>query len=101
MINVKFKSKFEAKDLIRSVDRMLDQVKNKTYNTARSETPVRSGYAKSQWRKKDTSDGFSVSNAVDYIQFLDKGSSRQAPRGITKPTVRKITGFIRTRRLKR
>ncbi len=80
---------------------MLDQVKNKTYNTARSETPVRSGYAKSQWRKKDTSDGFSVSNSVDYIQYLDKGSSRQAPRGITKPTVRKITGFIRTRRLKR
>ena len=101
MINVKFKSKFDAKDLIRSVDRMLDQVKNKTYNTARSETPVRSGYAKSQWRKKDTSDGFSVSNSVDYIQYLDKGSSRQAPRGITKPTVRKITGFIRTRRLKR
>ena len=71
MINVKFKSKFDAKDLIRSVDRMLDQVKNKTYNTARSETPVRSGYAKSQWRKRDTIDGFRVSNAVDYIQFLD------------------------------
>ena len=86
---------------MRSVDRMLDEVKKKTFNTAREQTPVRTGYAKSQWVQKDTRQGFKVSNSVDYIQHLDKGTSRQAPRGITKPTVRKITGFVKNRRLKR
>jgi len=42
-----------------------------------------------------------VKNDTDYIQFLDKGHSRQAPQGITKPTVRKMTGYIKSRRLKR
>jgi len=101
VISVSFKSKFNARDLVKQVDKILDQAKNKTFQTARSHTPVRSGYAKSQWVEKDTRKGFSVSNSVDYIQHLDRGSSRQAPRGITKPTVKKVTGFIRTRRLKR
>lgn len=101
MFGARYKSNFDSKQLMRSVDRMLDEIKNKTFNTAREQTPVRSGYAKSQWVEKDTRQGFSVSNSVDYIKHLDRGTSRQAPRGITKPTVRKITGFVKSRRLKR
>ncbi len=101
MFGARYKSNFDSKEMGRAVDRMLDEIKKKTINTARELTPVRSGYAKSQWVQKDTRDGFSVSNSVDYIQHLDRGTSRQAPRGITKPTVRKMTGYIKSRRLKR
>jgi len=101
VIGVRFNSKFNARDLVKRVDQILNQVKQKTYETARSQTPVRSGYAKSQWRRKDKSDGFSVSNKVDYMPYLEAGRSRQAPQGIVKPTVKKVTGFIRTRSLKR
>tara|TARA_R100001510_G_C7548484_1_gene133203 strand:- start:368 stop:673 length:306 start_codon:yes stop_codon:yes gene_type:complete len=101
MIGLKVQSNFDAKKLGKQVQRILDEVKTKTHQTARSLTPVDTGYAKSQWDKKSTPKGFEVKNEVPYIQFLDKGHSRQAPRGITKPTVRKMTGFIKSRRLSR
>jgi hypothetical protein len=101
MIGVKVVGGFDANKMGKQVQKMLDQIKNETYKTARSLTPVDTGFAKSQWDKKSTSQGFEVKNETDYIQFLDKGHSRQAPRGITKPTVRKMTGYIKSRRLKR
>jgi len=101
VISVRLKGKFNARDLVKQVDRILDDAKRKTYATARSQTPVRSGYAKSRWEKQDTSTGYKVSNRVEYMPFLEAGRSRQAPRGIVKPTVKKVTGFIRTRSLKR
>ncbi len=101
MINVRYKSSFDVDKLSKAVQKVITDIKDQTIRTAKSHTPVRSGFAKSQWKKKSTSTGFSVSNSVDYIQFLDKGSSRQAPQGITKPTVRKMTGYIKSRRLKR
>jgi len=101
VISVSFKSRFNARDLVKQVDKILDQAKNRTFHTARSHTPVRSGYAKSQWRRSDTASGYKVSNRVEYMPFLEAGRSRQAPRGIVKPTVKKVTGFIRTRSLKR
>lgn len=101
MIGIKFKPKFDTKKLERSIDRMFRDAKEQTYNTARSLTPVRSGYAKSQWRKRDTRDGFVVSNNVDYMPYLDAGRSRKAPNGISKPTVKKMTGYFKNRRITR
>lgn len=101
MIGIRFKPKFDAKGIERSIDRLFRDLRDQTFNTARSLTPVRSGYAKSQWQKRDTSNGFQVSNKVDYVPHLDRGSSRQAPKGITKPTVRKVAGTIKNRRISR
>lgn len=101
MISVKFKPKFDVKEMTKQINSLLNDIKTKTYATARSLTPVRSGYAKSQWTKKSRAGGFSVENKTPYIQYLDKGSSKQAPKGITIPTVKKMTGYIKSRRLKR
>jgi len=101
MIGLKVQSNFDAKKLGKQVQKILDDVKNKTHQTARSLTPVDTGFARSQWDKKSTSKGFEVKNEVDYIQYLDRGHSKQAPKGITKPTVRKMTGYIKSRRLSR
>lgn len=103
MISVRLKSSRSIKDLQTQVQGLIKDIKEKTYQTARSLTPVDSGYARSQWKKRDQARGFKVTNATPYIPFLDQGWSRQAPKGITKPTVRTITGYIKTksRRLKR
>lgn len=98
MIGIKFKPKFNVKELERSIDRLFKDARQQTYNTARSLTPVRSGYAKSQWKQQDTKSGFKVSNKVDYMPYLDAGISRQAPKGISKPTARKVAGKFKNRR---
>ena len=103
ILNIRVKSSFDADKLSRHVKNLLDDFKTKTYNTARSLTPVRNGFAKRQWKQKSTSKGFKVTNETPYIPFLDQGSSRQAPKGISKPTVRILTGYVKnkTRRIKR
>lgn len=99
MIGIRFKSSFDAKKMGKQVQKVIDDIKNKTYETARSLTPVDTGYAKSKWKKKKLSDGFQVSNAVDYVPFLDRGHSKQAPKGITKPTVKIMNRYIKSRRI--
>lgn len=103
MIGIRFKSSRSIKDLSTQVKGLINDIKEQTYQTARSLTPVDTGYAKSQWKKRDQAKGFKVTNATPYIPFLDEGWSKQAPKGITKPTVRKMAGYIKTksRRLKR
>ena len=93
--------KLDMRALERQVDSLIKDVAQHTFKTAKSLTPVRSGRARDNWTKDTTRDGFEVENSVPYIGVLDKGSSRQAPRGISKPTVRKVAGYIRTRKLKR
>tara|TARA_B100001057_G_scaffold501139_1_gene621011 strand:+ start:6307 stop:6597 length:291 start_codon:yes stop_codon:yes gene_type:complete len=93
--------KANMRSLEKQVESLINDVAQHTFKTAKSLTPVRSGRARDNWTKDTTRQGFEVENTVPYIGHLDKGSSKQAPRGITKPTVRKVTGFIRTRRLSR
>ena len=87
--------------LSRSIERMLDDVKSRTEQVARANTPIRTGRARNNWVSKDTTQGFEVKNSTPYIGELDKGSSKQAPKGIINPTVRTMTGYIKSRRLKR
>jgi len=85
----------------RKFQKLIKDVGNETIKVARAETPIRSGRARNNWTKQDTRQGFEVENSVPYIGLLDKGYSKQAPRGIRKPTVRKMTGYIRTRKITR
>ena len=53
-------------------------------------TPIRSGYARSQWQLHLETAGFEVINEVPYIERLEEGYSKQAPEGILNPTVSQI-----------
>ena len=101
MFTARLQGTLNIRSLERKVDSLIKDVAEQTFKTAKALTPVRSGRARDNWTKQDTRDGFEVENSVPYIGLLDKGSSKQAPRGISKPTVRKMTGYIRTRRLSR
>lgn len=58
------------------------------YQEVRKVTPVKSGNAKRNWSKSSSKDSFVVENRVPYIERLEEGWSKQAPRGMTRPTLR-------------
>ena len=79
-------------DLKRELTQMVKDLGQTTLETAQSKTPVKSGNARSKWTKTQTRDNFEVSNRVPYIERLEAGASRQAPRGIIGPTLTAIKG---------
>lgn len=101
MFTARLRGFFDVNAYKREVDKLIKDVQSETYKTARKQTPVRTGYARDNWQQDTLKDGFSVTNSVPYIGRLEKGYSKQAPRGILTPTVKKVTGYIRSRRLSR
>ena len=97
MLRGSFKSSGSVKKLKKSIDALIKDASREAFKSARDLTPVRTGYAKSQWKQASNPAGFSVTNAVSYTEFLDKGSSSQNRKGMTKPTARKVAGFIKQR----
>lgn len=74
----------------RELGRFTEKVMADALLTARKFTPKQSGRARSSWKKAGTGTASAVQNGVPYIQQLDRGSSRQAPGGITGPTLTEI-----------
>ena len=58
-------------------------------------TPVVTGYTKNQWKEQVKTNDFEVSNRVPWIERLEAGASRQAPRGIIGPTLTQLKGKIK------
>jgi len=83
------------KSLGRAVDALFDDINTEVRNT----TPVLTGRASRGWRYtpryKIGYHGTLITNSVEYITYLDKGSSRQAPNGIVQPAIDK---YIRRNR---
>lgn len=73
----------------------LAQVAKAVQDTAKSKTPVKTGYTRKQWTRKTTKTDFEVANRVPWIERLEAGASRQAPKGIIGPTLREVKGKIR------
>ena len=82
------------RDIERSIERAVDSLFSDINTESRKITPIRTGYARSQWRRTgkyrlgDT--GVQVENTAPYIAILDDGSSRQAPAGIVQPVLNKL-----------
>lgn len=73
----------------------LSQVATEVQKTAQAKTPVKTGYTRKQWTKKVRKTDFEVANRVPWIERLEAGSSKQAPRGIIGPTLRDLKGRIK------
>lgn len=102
MLKAKLAGKLDLQDLETQINDLIEDVSRRTLKTAKANTPIRSGRARRGWSTDSTGPGlFEVQNSVPYIEQLEKGRSKQAPRGITKPTVKAVTGFISRRQLKR
>jgi len=91
---------FTGKDVIsaklaKTLQMTMAQVADETMKVAKSKTPVKTGYTKTQWKKKVTKQDFEVANRVPWIERLEAGASKQAPRGIIGPTLREVKGKVR------
>jgi hypothetical protein len=78
--------------LKRELTQMVKDLSQTTLEEARAKTPVKSGNARAKWTKTQTKENFQVANRVPYIEKLEAGASRQAPKGIIGPTLTAIKG---------
>ena len=83
-----------GRELNRSLKQTLAEVADEVLVDARANTPIKSGNARRNWTKKVTEDNFEVQNKVPYIERLEAGASRQAPKGIIGPTLAQIKGKV-------
>lgn len=83
-----------GRDLSRTLSETVKQLADEVLVDARANTPVRSGNARRNWNKKVTKENFEVVNRVPYIERLEAGASKQAPRGIIGPTLEQIKGKV-------
>lgn len=63
------------------------------YNFFKQETPKKSGNARSKTKLQGTT----INADYPYARKLDKGSSKQAPRGMTEPTIDYIERIARSK----
>lgn len=54
-------------------------------------TPIKSGNARRRTRLNNNKD---IEATYDYASFLDEGSSKQAPRGMSEPTVAELKKLV-------
>ena len=80
------------RDLETTLAKFVSDLGKEVLVNAKANTPVRSGNARRNWTKSDTKSGFRVTNTVPYIERLEAGASRQAPKGILGPTLTQIKG---------
>jgi hypothetical protein len=82
-------------DLKRTVETTIRQAADEVYIEAKARTPIKSGNARKNWNKSVDKENFVVENRVPYIERLEAGASRQAPKGIIGPTLTAVKGKLR------
>lgn len=91
MLNIKVTGRRQAfKRIDKSIEQLIERVADDVLVVARANTPILTGRARRGWKKQRMNKDISVFNRVPYIDRLEKGSSRQAPSGITGPTLQTI-----------
>lgn len=73
------------------IERNLNQIPKEAYDYFKDITPKASGNAKNKTRLQ----GNTINANYNYATELDKGRSRQAPKGMTKPTKEFINRLVR------
>jgi hypothetical protein len=77
-------------DLNAIVKKIVDEVTDDLYDELKSRTPRDTGRAAEGWQRNKSRRVNTITNQVPYISELDKGSSSQAPNGITGPAIEQI-----------
>lgn len=80
------------RDLKREVTDTVQRLATETDVTVRQKTPIKTGRARRNWRTEKNPQGFTTENSVPYIERLEAGASKQAPRGIIGPTLTQVKG---------
>lgn len=68
-------------------DRLMDTMQDELLDNLRRFTPIDQGFARRSWFVEKLYRYRRLVNRAPYIESLERGHSRQAPRGITKPAI--------------
>jgi len=82
-VRVKLDVKSNVAKTMNEYSKLAKTVAKKTYTYFRDITPERTGNAKRRTRLKDTT----ITADYNYASKLDEGYSRQAPEGMTQPSI--------------
>jgi UDP-galactopyranose mutase len=83
------------KSLQKTLQMTIQQVADEVEQVAKSKTPVKTGFTRKQWTKTVQKTDFEVANRVPWIERLEAGASKQAPKGIIGPTLTTLKGRIK------
>ena len=79
-------------------DAFMTRVAEDIRQVAQQNTPIDKGRARRGWKVKNkvsaiqtSSSTRTITNRVPYIDLLERGRSKQAPKGIVGPTIREIS----------
>lgn len=78
-------------NLPRLTEEEFDDVVSEAFGFVQDITPVDEGYCVSQWEDNSSFPVLLFENDCEYASYLDDGWSKQAPSGMTRPTI----SFIR------
>jgi hypothetical protein len=84
-----------VESLRRSMSAAVEEVADQVYVQAQAKTPIKTGNARKNWNKSTSKNNFVVDNRVPYIERLEAGASRQAPKGIIGPTLNAVKGKLK------
>lgn len=84
-------TKNAMRGLEREKDRFISEIADDILEVARQKTPIDEGRARAGWRRESRGSDVAVVNRVPYIDLLERGRSKQAPKGILGPTLREIS----------
>jgi len=90
-----FKTRFTNLGTVMTlVEKKIAKVKTEMVDTilleAKKNTPIKQGRARRAWKIERQGTNTAVVNRTPYIGQLERGRSKQAPKGILRPTVRGI-----------
>jgi len=91
---------FNPSSLKQTVDKIIEVaaegIRDAVFKDIVRRSPVRSGLFKKSWQKdRGRNLKYKISNPQPYAGALERGRSKQAPRGIVKPAIENITQPIR------
>jgi hypothetical protein len=93
MAQVNVSMSFDGKGFTnRTISAFVAQLADDVEREIKKNTPIKTGNARRNWQKTVSSKTFDVTNKVPYIERLEAGASRQAPRGMIGPTLTTIKG---------
>jgi hypothetical protein len=96
MLNVEFINVPQAvSKLKRDIQKFTAKVAQTFYEEVRRVTPIDRGRARRGWKLQRAGEKYVVENKVPYINVLEEGHSKQAPKGMIEPAIKQTIQKMR------
>ena len=93
----KMSLKVNRKDMVKlqnKINKAIDISTEETYDFYKQKTPVKGGNARRNTKYKETSTKAVITGDYAYAGRLDAGYSKQAPKGMNKPSLKELEKII-------